>query len=183
MQISQDLIKACKRKDRLSQKALYLKLLPYLRAVCRRYLYRENYLNDVLQESFVLIFNKIDTFDLNKGDFKKWAVRICINNSLNFNKKQHLKLTELTISEHDIPQLPQAYHQMSNEAILVFLKQMPKSYYQVFNMVMVDGYDHNEIAKMLDIDAALSRKRLSRAREWLKKALGKDANNFNFQST
>lgn len=174
MNISQDLIQACKAQDRRSQKILYLELLPYLRAVSLRYMYQRDDVKDVLQEAFVLIFKNIDKYDPQKSPFHKWAVKITINATLNYNRKVITNQEEFVIETHDIPQIPKVLKNMSDEASIWLLKQMPLSYFEVFNLNIIDGYDHNEIAKMLNISVALSRKRLSRAREWLKKKFGKN---------
>lgn len=174
MNISPQLIKECKSNNRLSQKALYLQLLPYLRAVCIRYIYHTNSVKDVLQESFILIFKNLNKFDPDKGAFHKWAVTITINATFNYNRRMTLKNQDsFEIDLHDVPQIPVILENLSIEASLQMLKKMPADYFEVFNLYIIDGYDHKEIASMLNINADLSRKRLSRARTWLKKTYGK----------
>lgn len=169
MKISEDLVNACRANNRAAQKQLYVLLLPYLRAVCLRYLHQSNMVKDILQEVFILIFKKIDQFDPNKGPFLKWAVRITINTTLNFNNRNKEKnIIEFRPVIHDIPQTPQAFYDMSDEVLLRLLRGMPKQYYEVFNLFVIDAYSHEEIATALEISVALSRKRLSRGREWLK---------------
>lgn len=169
MKIREDLITACKANNRKAQKQLYLELLPYLRAVCLRYLHQSNMVKDILQEVFLLIFKKIDQFDAEKGIFLKWAVRITINTTLNYNNRNKEKnIIEFRPIIHDTPQIPKAYYEMSDEVLLKLLKEMPKQYYEVFNMFVVDAFSHEEIAAALGINIDLSRKRLSRGRQWLK---------------
>ena len=82
---------------------------------------------------------------------------------------------------HESKVNPTAYEKISNEEMLVWLKKMPRNYFDVFNMFVIDDFSHDEIAKLLDIDTALSRQRLSRARGWLKKRVQTDDEfQFNF---
>jgi len=184
MEISQQLLIECKSNNRLSQKALYLQLLPYLRAVCLRYIHNKSSVKDVLQETFILIFKNINKFDAEKGLFHKWAVTITINATLNYNRRMSLKNHyPFEIELHDLPQIPVVLENMSTEASLQILKKMPVDYFEVFNLYIIDGYDHKEISKMMDITVELSRKRLSRARAWLKNTFAKQAeNNIDLQS-
>jgi len=125
---------------------------------------------DVLQESFVKIFKHIDRYDPNKAPLNKWAAKIVVNDCFNYNKRViGIPNEEFDTTQHEIVCLPQVMKDLSNEHLLFILKQMPNGYFEVFNLFVIDGYKHEEIAKMLGITEALSRKRLSRARDWLKK--------------
>lgn len=176
MDISVSLIKQCKLKDRRAQKELYLQLLPYLKAVCKRYIIKQVDLNDALQESLVLIFKKIDQYDATKGAFHSWAIRIAINATFNYNKRVSINNEdEFQLNYHDVGEEPLVYKNMSDEELLRLMKKMPQSYFDVFNLFVIDCFDHEEIAKLLNISVALSRKRLSRGRYWLKNALLENA--------
>ena len=91
------------------------------------------------------------------------------------NAKNNRNATEeLKIDIHDTKVTPDIFENISNEEMLVWLKKMPQNYFEVFNMFVIDELSHDEIAKFLNINSSLSRKRLSRAREWLKKRLHTD---------
>lgn len=168
--IDTQIIKACQANNRLAQKQLYGLLLPYLGVVAERYLRDPSYKKDVLQEAFVNIFRNMDRFDAAKGAFKYWAVRIVINSALNYNQRVVGKPNEeITFEHHTIAEQPTAIERLSNDELILFLKSMPADYYTVFNLFVIDGYAHEEIADSLGISKALSRKRLSRARDWIKK--------------
>jgi len=172
MDISVNLIKQCKLKDRRAQKELYLQLLPYLKAVCKRYIIKQVDLKDALQESLVLIFKKIDQYDGSKGAFHSWAIRIAINATFNYNKRVSINNEdEFQLNYHDVGEERVVYKNMSDEELFSLMKKMPKSYFDVFNLFVIDCFDHEEISKLLDISIALSRKRLSRGRYWLKNAI------------
>lgn len=168
-EINKDIINACKRKDRTAQKAVYQVLLPYLKPIAKRYLRNNQYVQDVLQESFVKIFLDINQFSEDKGNLLSWASKITINKSLNYNNriiglnKQNIESLEIseTFNLNDEKTI-------DKKSLNVILQKMPKGYFEVFNLYVIDGYDHLEISEILDITPALSRKKLSRARAWFK---------------
>jgi RNA polymerase sigma-70 factor (ECF subfamily) len=168
MKIDSNTIQKCKDYNPQAQKIVYVSLLPYFNSICKRYLSDAPSRSDVLQEAFIKIFTNIGQFDINKGEFKSWTARIVINACLQHsNKIISRKETELTSIEYQIPINPDIIDRLSNEEILTVLRKMPKAYYQVFNLYIVDGFSHDEIATMLEIKTSLSRKRLGRAREWI----------------
>lgn len=178
MQNVDELIQACKSQNKMAQKQLYKLLRPYLRAIAFRYLRDTSFVNDTLQETFVKVFLGIDKYDSNKASIKQWAARITINVCINYNRRViGTPSEELVILAHDTPIVPAAYKEMSDEYFLEILKLMPDNYAEVFNLFVIDEFDHQEIAEILGITVELSRKRLSRARSWLKKTFSKNQNN------
>ncbi|MDF1695404.1 MAG: sigma-70 family RNA polymerase sigma factor [Saprospiraceae bacterium] len=168
MQVRKDIIQKCKAFDPKAQKEMYDTLLPYLNSVCRRYLYNSSNRSDALQESFIKIFTKIDQFDINKGSFKSWSTKITINSCLQYGQKASSRNEiELSVAEYQIPISPEIIARLSNEEVLFVLSKMPTDYLQVFNLYIIDGFSHTEIAEMLNIKSSLSRKRLARARDWI----------------
>ena len=157
-------------KDRKAQKQLYGLLLPYLRAIASRYLRDTSFVKDVLQESFVKIFKNIEHYDANKAPLKQWAARITINSSINYNKRViGTPSEEFIIEKHQRAVEPGVLQKFTDENLLAILKKMPGNFFEIFNLSVIDGYSHAEIAVMLNINESLSRKRLSRAKLWLKK--------------
>lgn len=170
--INIELIALCASGNRGAQKQLYQLLLPYLNALCKRYLNDQSVLKDVLQETFISLFLNIHKYDAAKASFKTWATKIAINFCLKQNQKNKKWPTaEFLLSEHDLPAEPDVFKKLTDEEILKELKKMPENYYEVFNLYVIDGFSHKEIAEMLNIEPSLSRQRLTRGREWLKKKL------------
>lgn len=168
MNIDKDLILRCRKKERAAQKELYEILLPYLGAVCRRYLRNPSDVGDAVQEAFISLFRGIDKYDDSKAGMKTWSVRIAINSSLKLNQRMYKMETLELIPESCIEgQAPCIVAQLSNEELVQTLKRMPRDYFEVFNLNVIDGYSHKEVAEILVIDESLSRKRLSRARKWI----------------
>ena len=171
MELAPGILEGCISNNRKDQKELYLILLPYLRAVANRYLRNTSYEKDVLQESFVKIFKSINTYDSKKAPLKSWASRIIINTCLNYNERVIGAPTEeLLVVNHEGTQRPTALEQVTDDKLLAILKKMPKGYFEVFNLFVIEGYNHKEIASFLGISEALSRKNLSRAKAWFQKA-------------
>ena len=176
MEINGKLIKACKSQDRMAQKQLYMLLLPYLRAVANRYLRDTSYTKDVLQESFVKIFKSLKNYDPQKAPIKNWAAKIVVNTSINYNERViGFANVEFDSAQHDVVYTPIINGELTDEHLLIILKQLPKGYFEVFNLFVIDGYKHEEIAQILGISDSLSRKRLSRAKEWFKKNINEKA--------
>ncbi len=142
----------------------------------KRYLRETHFLCDALQESFIAIFRNLRTYDINKSGFKTWSGRIMINNCLKFNERISKSTVELQIEVHEQRLEPTAIEKMDEQALLQWLQKMPYQYYEIFSLHVVDGFSHDEIAKMIGVSSALSRKRLSRARAWIKKNTKNDEN-------
>jgi len=168
MNVSKELILKVKEKDRVAQQQLYRILLPYLNTICRRYLINPSDINDTLQETFIKIFSKLDQFDPSRGQFKTWVVKITVNSALKYNEKMYrLEVKELT-DEYTLQITdPEVLKKLSDDDLLKFFKTMPKNYFEVFNLHVIDDFSHKEIGEILGIAESLSRKRLSRARHWL----------------
>lgn len=170
MDISIGLINRCLSNDRAAQNELYRELLPYLNLVCQRYLYEQDQRKDVLQETFIRIFRHLPQFDVQQASFKTWTTKIAINCCLQHNGRRQPH-QELVLPRHETLISPAALQKLSNEDLLRWLRKMPEQYFEVFNLFVVDGFSHREIAELLDIDESLSRQRLARGRAWLKKRL------------
>lgn len=174
--IDKEIIDSCISQNRNAQKQLYTLLLPYLRAVTNRYIRDNSYSSDVLQESFVKIFKSIGTYDSSKSHIKHWAAKITINNCFNYNKRViGSPKEEFVIEKHQAITL-EDLNNGSDEDILLALKKMPEPHFEVFNLYIIDGYSHQEISELLSINPTLSRKRLSRAKSWLKKTFANAPN-------
>lgn len=168
MKIDSQIIEDCKAGKRSSQNLLYQMLLPYLASVTRRYLWDISYLNDCLQETFIAVFQNLKTYDSQRASFKTWAVKICVNKCFKFNQKSKQKHVTFDADQHSLAVEPDVLAKMTDEEMLKVLKCMPADLYQVFNLVAVDGFNHEETAATLSISTDLSRQRLSRARKWIK---------------
>ncbi|MGH1339701.1 MAG: RNA polymerase sigma factor [Aureispira sp.] len=180
--INTQLIDRCINGNRDGQFKLYNLMLPYLNAICKRYLTNTTDLKDVLQDTFISLFKNLHKFNPKKASIKTWTTTIAINNCLKYNAKNAKKPTEQLIADiHSTPITPVAFENITIAEILSYLKQMPQPQYEVFNLYVIDEFSHKEISLMLGIKTSLSRKRLSRARTWIKERIESDSEfHFNF---
>lgn len=159
-----ELIQQCLQSNQSAQKALYERYAPAMKAVCRRYLYDKQEIEPVMNQGFLQVFLNLKKFK-GEGSFEGWIRRIVINTCLMENRKKKTPETELTedfLSDGN---------QESPEYILKAIESLPKGYREVFNLFEIDGYNHNEISKMLGISTSASRSQLARAKEVLRKKL------------
>lgn len=178
----QQMITGCKAKDRRAQRAVYDRYTPVMLAVARRYTARDADAEDVLVAAFYKVFNKIDSFT-ESGSFEGWIRRIIVNEALMLLRKKHAlrqaaELTEVNPTAYAVP--PQVTEQLAEADIIAVLDKMPTGYRTVFNLYVVEGYKHREIAEMLEISINTSKSQLilakKRMREQLEK-LGYSASN------
>lgn len=138
-------------------------------AICLKYSRNYQDAEDILQDSFLTIFKKIDTYK-NKGSFEGWLKRITINTALQkYREKTTLEIVEEVPDEEN-----QENEQAENlkdaalDVLLNLIQQLPDKYRLVFNLYVLDNYSHKEIAEVLNISEGTSKSNLSRARAILK---------------
>lgn len=163
------LIKKCKKQDTKAQEQLYRLYGSKLFSICLKY--SNNYANaeDTLQDAFITIFDKIGQYK-NQGSFEGWLKRITVNTALQKYRKQ--KVFEI-VSEEQIEEVEVEIDedQVSLEYLLQIIQQLPDRYRLVFNLYVLDGYSHKEIAEMLAISTGTSKSNLARARYILKEKI------------
>jgi len=171
--ISLQTITGCRKGNRKQQRCLYDTLLPSFYTVARRYLYGTEHIEDVIQESFIQVFKSINNYDDRKGAFYSWSIKILIRQCLKYNQQKQHNLIDL--DHDDIAIQPEVFEKYNREALLNILNKMPSSYGLVFKLHVIEGYNHTEIAELLDIKAELSRQRLTRAKSWLRDRIKKNS--------
>ncbi|MCB0687388.1 MAG: sigma-70 family RNA polymerase sigma factor [Saprospiraceae bacterium] len=170
----QELIKGCRTKNRTAQKLLYEQYAPLLLGICRRYVKQLEDAEDVLLESFYKIFSNIDQYE-GKGSFEGWMKRISVNESLMFLRRKHnfnLSIdnshTEIASNETSIEE------QLFEQDILEVLDTLPTGYRTIFNLYVIDGLKHREIADELGISINTSKSQLIQAKRRLTSLLKKN---------
>ncbi|TXN35109.1 RNA polymerase sigma factor [Flagellimonas hymeniacidonis] len=167
-----ELVEQCKKNDRKAQLKLYRQYCDGMYAVCMRFLKNPDDAEDVLQESFIKAFQRIDQF---KGEvtFGAWLKRIVVNRSIDFLKSKHQMTVELKegylhVTDDDDWTIED---DISIEKVKAAIEGLPKKYKYVVQLFLVEGYDHNEIAQILEISETASRTRLLRGKARLKETL------------
>lgn len=142
--------------------------------VCLRMVKNETDAEDLLQNSFVDVFTKLDTFRY-QSSIGAWIKRIVVNNAINFLKRSRVYFEELEprhaevtgdVSDDELPS-PGLSVDLVNQAVM----RLPDGYRVVFSLYLLEGYDHKEIAKILNITEATSKSQFSRAKKKLRELL------------
>lgn len=160
-----NILQGCLQQQRTSQELLVHSVAPKLLAICMRYCKDKETAKDAVQETFINIFKYIHTYS-GESDFMAWARRIAVNNCLKLNQKlQKLKFVdEKEIAFNDHSYVPDIYSKLSVEAIMALCNQLSESQNIVFNMFVIEGFNHKEISEVLNITESTSRSTLTRAR-------------------
>jgi RNA polymerase sigma factor (sigma-70 family) len=159
-----DLLVGCMQGDRRMQEELYRRFSPRMYAVCLRYAGKAEEAEDILQEGFIKVFKKMDSFR-GDGSFEGWMRRIFVNTAIeHFRRKRYLMpVTEK--EENSIEgKYTSALDDLGAKDILALIQDLSPGYRTVFNMYVVEGYTHREIAEMLGISEGTSKSQLSRAK-------------------
>jgi len=137
--------------------------------ICLRYAKDSAEAEDIMQEGFVRVFNKISQFEF-KGSFEGWIKRIMVNTALEkFRKHDRLyPVEEMRIFE-SIEYVEETISSISAKDLLSIIQELPPRYRMVFNLFAIEGYSHLEIAEMMSITEGTSKSNLSRARVILQK--------------
>ncbi len=156
------LINKCKRKDIKAQSEIYQLFSGKLFALCLKYSRNYQEAQDNLQNGFILIFEKIEQYNF-KGSFEGWLKRIIINTALQTYREKNV-LNLVTEEIPDKVEIEIDDEQVSLDFLLKLIQELPDRYRMVFNLYVLDGYPHKEIANMLNISEGTSKSNLSRAR-------------------
>lgn len=141
--------------------------------ICLRMLRNEADAEDLLQNSFVDVFSKLDTFRF-ESSVGAWIKRIVVNNCINHLKKRRLTLEELNDQLHGRPdEEPDEGNglELNPEVVNRAICALPEGYRVVFSLYLLEGYDHKEIAQILGISEATSKSQYSRAKKKLREML------------
>jgi RNA polymerase sigma factor (sigma-70 family) len=168
-----DLVNRCKLGDRPSQFELYRLYSKSMYNVCLRMVKDEFEAEDILQNAFIDIFTKLDSFKF-ESTIGAWIKRIVINNCINALKKRRLQWTELEDKHGNIQDYgydSAGQEGLSVEAVKRALFELPDGYRVVFSLYMLEGYDHQEIGEILGVTEATSKSQYSRAKARLREIL------------
>lgn len=164
----QELAELCKRGDRKAQKAVYDLLAPKMFPLCIRYMGERAMAEDILQEGFVTLFSRIGSYK-GEGSFEGWARKIFVNTALmHLRKKDALKMSDdLDTARNLASDITSQTEHIGYKELMALITALPPGFRTVFNMYVIEGYSHKEIAQALGITEITSRTQLSRARTWL----------------
>ena len=168
-----ELIRGCIREEALCQKEVFDRFSSRMLGVCNRYARNSADAEDILQDAFIKVFDKIHQFKF-EGSFEGWIRKIVVNTAL---KKYSVIRYEKEVSGYEVTDRdengigPAAYSHLSEKDLKDLINNLPDGYRLIFNLYVIEGYQHDEIAKLLGIQAGTSRSQLVKARTMLQKQI------------
>ena len=165
------LIKKCQNNDRKAQHSLYKLYKDKLYALCLKYCKNHDEAQDNLQDSFITIFKKIDSYK-GKGSFEGWMKRITINKAIDrYKREPYLEpIDNYAVAQEDT-QIDEDTLPVSLQNMLALIQELPDRYRLVFNMYELDNYSHQEVSELLNISVGTSKSNLHRAKIILKEKI------------
>ncbi len=165
-----ELIIACQKEDRRAQRMLYEKFSATMLAVCRRYCGQLEIAEETMSNGFVKAFKNMTKFE-NKGSFEGWLRKIMVRESLDFIKtKKDFIISVDTFLPSEEPSEDFGSN-LEAEELLALIDELPAGYKEVFNLYVIEGMKHQEIADLLGISENTSKSQLMKARLALQKKL------------
>ncbi len=168
----QEIVDGCLENKRQSQSELYKLFAAKMYGVCLRYAGNNFDAQDILQDGFVKVFENLSNFKWN-GSLEGWMKRIFINQALDrFRSKiTHLSVDEMEENLELTDKEASALDSLSEKEILNLIQELPDQYRLVFNLYVMEGIQHQDIAKELNIGVSTSRSNLARAKNILKEKI------------
>ena len=169
------LVEGCMAKNPACQKLLFERFNRKMMGVCLRYAGRSEEAEDMLQNGFIRIFEKLDTFK-GTGSLEGWIRKIMVNESLSWLRKNKAMQMNIDIEDakYKIPGNSHVGESINEKDLLKMIQQLPAGFRTVFNMYAIEGYSHKEIAEALGITEGTSKSQYSRAKTHLQNALEKE---------
>ena len=173
------IIQGCISNEPKCQKALYERYYGYALKVVFRYIYRYEKAVDVVNDGYVKLFKAFKNFQYNKEEdiekiFMGWIKRIMVNTAIDELRRNNMMPEIGGIPEYVWEQADKsgnADQKIIYKELIALVKDLPPSYRVVFNMYVIDGFTHHEIADQLGISVGASKSNLSKARAHLKKTI------------
>ena len=171
-----ELIAGCLNGKRPYQKALYEHFAGKMFTICLRYAKERTQAEDFLQEGFIKVFGKLKQYS-GGGSFDGWVRRIMVNTALEHLRNQRTMVEEAPLDDDfEISSSANILEGLAAEEIINLIQDLPLGYKLVFNLYVLEGYSHKEIAKELGITEGTSKSQLNRARAILQKKFKKNEN-------
>src|SRR5690606_13198996 len=166
-----ELVRACRREERSAQEALYARFSRRMFAVCLRYARHRPEAEDLLQEGFVRVFDRLGDFRM-EGSLEGWVRRIMVHTCISHLRKKSVRDEVLgTAAAPEMAEAPAAMAALGQAELLALVQELPDGYRAVFNLFAIEGYDHAEIGRLMGIAEGTSRSQLAKARMALQNRL------------
>lgn len=165
----QELVKRLQRGDAAAPRLLYTRYVRHLTAVCARYIANDEDVRDILQDSFLRIFSSFPSFVYRgEGSLRAWLTRIVVNEALKWLRDSRICWQDID-AIGDIPDDEPDTAGIPTELIYKLIRALPDGYRTVFNLYVIEGKSHKEIADLLHITESTSASQLHHAKALLAK--------------
>lgn len=174
MYSEQELVQACIRQERLAQRQLYTQFASKLFVTAMRYMKNKADAEDVLQDSFIKIYQKLNAFRFD-CPLEAWLRKIVVNTALKAlqNQPNWMQHTDSQLISDEVEQEDFTLSGFQFEQLMEIVRSLPDGCRTIFNLYAIEGYQHNEIAEMLGVSEGTSKSQYSRARILLQAKLKK----------
>ena len=163
----ESLIQKCIEGNSSAQRELIKQYLGYAKTVCSRYANSTEELEEMVNDSFLKVFNNLSKYDTLKP-FKAWFRTILVNTSIDYYHKYEKFTNQTDIEEYDFVDVEyDVVSKMSVDEIMEIIQELTPAYRMVFTLYVIEGYNHREIAEMLNIKEGTSKSNLQDARHKL----------------
>jgi RNA polymerase sigma factor (sigma-70 family) len=170
------MIQGCVKKQQDCQRLLFEKYAGKMMSLCLRYVKDQQEAKDLLQVGFLKVFDYIHQFK-GEGSFEGWMRRVFVSVVTRSLAKKKLNFTDIdTVDNNASFEDPSVIAKMSEEEIHMLILKLPEGYRTVFNLHIIEGYTHDEIATLLNIQPVTSRSQLLKARKMLQTFISKQYN-------
>ncbi len=168
----EEMLEGCRASDEHAQRCLFNRYSRVMTGVCMRYANRLEEAQDIVQDGFVKVFKKIDSFS-GSGSLEGWIRRIMVNTALDYLRKTKAERFNVSIDdvEYQIEGQQLIESELRVKDLLMLIQALPRGYRTVFNLYAIEGYSHKEIAIQLNVSENTSKSQYSRARSLLQKKL------------
>jgi len=171
------LISGCQKNDRKAQQTMHKLYYGSFMAICLRYTRNEDQAADILQNSFIKIFKNIKKYE-GQGSFEGWMKRIVVNTAIDYHRKKKNDFLLLP-EDQELEQFEQIDETDDDESeypyspadVINAIQKLTPAYRMVFNLYVIEHYQHKEIAEKLGISIGTSKSNLLKAKLKLKKLL------------
>lgn len=176
MKVSKDILQKCKARDRRGQELLYRAVYPDCMRITLRYARNDEDAKAIVNNSMLKVFAKIDDFQGDHQNLGGWIKRIVVNQALDFLRKLKSFNEKIVLGDYDESLMESNDNSIESDPsyILKLLRSIPLKPSLVFNLFVIEGYSHQEIAVKLKISEANSKWLLHSARKQLQELLNKN---------
>ena len=176
-ELEKKIVQGCLKGEKSAQKTLYNRYSQKMYAVCLRYSNNQDQAKDLLQEGFIKVFQNLKSYK-GAGSFEGWIRRIMVNGCLESFRKAENRIFHEDVSnvESELSYTPD-WRKLDMQYVMQKIQSLAPGYRAVFNLFVIEGYQHNEIAEMLGISESTSKSQLSRARKLLQEMLAGEYSN------